>query len=134
MGRPSFHQRKVVELREAVQRGIQYNLGAVGVAQEVRQAHGQSRIARSALLPNVSGYLQDTAQQTNLAAFGLHFNLPPSAGFSIPTVVGPFNYFDLRAQLTQSVADLTAWNNFRASQENLRANELAVENARTWWS
>jgi outer membrane protein TolC len=119
-----------LSLREAVQRGIMYNLGAVGMANAVRQANGQSRIARSALLPNVSGYLQDTEQQTNLAAFGLQFNVPPSSGLSIPTVTGAFNYFDLRAQLTQSVVNLTARNNYRASQETLRASQLSVEDAR----
>ena len=119
-----------LSLREAVQRAIAYNLGAVGMAQAVRQAHAQSIISRSALLPNVSGYLQDTEQQTNLAAFGFHFTLPASAGFSIPTVVGPFNYFDLRAQLTQSVADFTARNNYRSSQDVFRANQFSAQDAR----
>jgi outer membrane protein TolC len=119
-----------LSLQEAVERGIKYNLGAVGMAQAVRQASGQSKIARSALLPNISGYLQDTEEQTNLAAFGLRFKLSPSSGFSIPTIVGPFNYFDLRAQLTQSVYDLTARNNYRASQETLRASEFSVDDAR----
>src|SRR5262245_6620797 len=36
-----------LSLREAVQRGIQYNLGAVSQAQAVRQARGQSQTARS---------------------------------------------------------------------------------------
>jgi outer membrane protein TolC len=117
-------------LRDAVQRGIAYNLGAVGMAQAVRQAHAQSTISRSALLPNVSGYFQDTEQQSNLAAFGLHFTLPPAAGFSIPAVVGPFNFFDLRAQLTQSVLDLAARNNYHSSQDVLRANQLSAEDAR----
>src|SRR5713101_1421691 len=33
-------------LREAIQRGVAYNLGAVGLSQAVRQSHGQSRVAR----------------------------------------------------------------------------------------
>ncbi len=119
-----------LSLRDAVGRGLEYNLGAVGVTQAVRQAHGQSRAARSALLPNVNGNLSETVEQLDLAASGLHFKLPPSLGFSIPTIVGPFNYFDLRATLTQTVADMTAWNNYRSAKENLRANELSARDAR----
>jgi outer membrane protein TolC len=119
-----------LSLREAIERGLRYNLGAAGVAQAVRQAHGQSRVARSVLLPNLNGGLSETVEQLNLAASGFHFNLPPSLGFSIPSIVGPFNFFDLRATLTQTVADMTAWNNYRAAKENLRANELSGKDAR----
>jgi outer membrane protein TolC len=119
-----------LSLRDAVGRGLEYNLGAVGVTQAVRQAHGQSRVARSALLPNVNGNLSETVEQISLVTSGLHFKLPPSLGFSIPTIVGPFNYFDLRATLTQTVADMTAWNNCRSAKENLRANELSARDAR----
>ena len=119
-----------LSLRDAVERGLRYNLGAVGVAQAIRQAHGQNRVARSALLPNVNGNLSETVEQISLVTSGLHFKLPPSLGFSIPTIVGPFNYFDLRATLTQTVADMTAWNNYRSAKENLRANELAGRDAR----
>ena len=119
-----------LSLREAVQRGIAYNLGAIGTAQAARQAHAQSTIARSALMPNISGYLQDTEETTNLAAFGLHFNLPASSGFSIPSLVGPFNFYDLRAELSQSVFDATARNNYHSSQDVLRANQLSAQDAR----
>lgn len=119
-----------LSLREAVERGLQYNLGAVGVAQAVQQARGQSRVARSALLPNINGNLSETVEQLDLAASGLHFNLPPSLGFSIPSIVGPFNYFDLRAALSQTVVDMTAWNNYRSAKENLRGNQLSGKDAR----
>jgi outer membrane protein TolC len=45
-------------------------------------------------------------------------------------VIGPFNYFDLRATLTQTVADMTALNNYRSSKEIVRANVFAAEDAR----
>ena len=68
-------------------------------------------------------------QQTNLQALGLRLDFP-IAGFSPPTIVGPFNFFDLRATLSQTVLDLTARNNYRASKEIVRANELSVADAR----
>ena len=44
--------------------------------------------------------------------------------------MGPFNYYDLRATLTQTVADLTALNNYRSAQELVKANEAALRDAR----
>lgn len=118
-----------LSLREAVGRAIEYNLGAVGLAHAVRQARGQARTARSALLPNLNANLSETVEQLNLQAAGVRVSVP-LPGFSFPTVVGPFNFFDLRASLSQTVVDLTAWNNYRAAGENLRANELSAEDAR----
>lgn len=116
-----------LSLREAVERGLNYNLGAVGLSHAARQAQGQSQVARSALLPNLSGYLTEVVQQTDLAAEGFNFKLP---GFALPSIVGPFNYFDLRGSLTQSIVDLTAWNNYRSSHEVYRAAQFAARDAR----
>src|ERR1700731_2893717 len=44
-----------LSLREAIERGLDFNLGAVGLSNAARQAQGQSQVARSALLPNLSG-------------------------------------------------------------------------------
>ena len=118
-----------LSLREAVDRALEFNLGAVGLNEAVRQARGQTKIARSVLLPNLNASLSETVQQTNLQALGVRFNFPVP-GFTPPTIVGPFNFFDLRASLSQTVLDLTARNNYRASKEIARANELSVEDAR----
>jgi outer membrane protein TolC len=112
-----------LSLRDAVTRGLEYNLGPVGQSLAMRQAHGQSIVTRGGLLPNLNGTFSETVQQTNLRASGLRFS-SPIPGFGIPSVVGPFNYFDLRAHLTQTIADFTALNNYRSSKETLRATEL----------
>jgi outer membrane protein TolC len=116
-------------LREAIERGIAYNLGSLAVSQAVRQSHGESRAARSALLPNVSSGLTEVVEQVNLKALGVRFG-SPVPGLTIPSVVGPFNYFDLSARLSQTVADWTALNNYRAALENGRANEFLSQDAR----
>jgi len=118
-----------LSLREAVDRAIEFNLGAVGLTSAVRQSRGQSKIARSALLPNINASLSETVQQTNLQALGVRLNVP-IPGFSPPTIVGPFNFFDLRATLSQTVLDFTARNNYLASKDVARANELTVDDAR----
>ena len=118
-----------LSLREAVDRGLSYNLGAMNLNNAVRQAQGQSQIARSSLLPNISGYLAETLQQINLAAQGVRIHIP-IAGFNFPTVVGPFNNIDIRGSVSQSVVDLTAWNNYRSSRELVHAAQLSARDAR----
>src|SRR5258708_116686 len=100
-----------LSLQDAVNRGLHFNLGSVGQSLLVKQAQGQSRVARSSLLPNVNGSLGETVEQLNLQANGVRIK-SPVPGFGIPSIVGPFNFFDLRARLSQTV-DLTAWNNYR---------------------
>ena len=116
-----------LSLQEALQRGLAYNLGAVGLAQSVRQTGAQVTVARSALLPNINSNLTETVEQSSLAAMGLRISVP---GFHFPTVVGPFNYFALQASLTQTVANLTALHNYRSAQATARASQYNLENAR----
>ena len=116
-------------LREAVRRGLEYNLGSVSVSQMVQQAHGQRRIARSALLPNLTSDLTAAVRQINLAAQGFEFG-GSFQGFEIPDVVGPFHFVDFRGRLSQTVFDLTSLNNYRAARETARAAELSADDAR----
>ena len=116
-----------LSLDDAIQRGIRFNLGAVGANQSLRQTRSQARAARSALLPNLSGDVNDTDETLNLQTIGISFSFP---GFAIPAVVGPFNVLDLRAQLSQTIADFTLLNNYRSAQEVARAGELSAKDAR----
>ena len=116
-----------LSLQEALLRGLAYNLGAVGLAQTVRQTGAQVTVARSALLPNINGNLSETVQQNDLAAMGLRISVP---GFHIPTIAGPFNYFSLQASLSQTVANLTALDNYRAAQATARASQFSLQDAR----
>lgn len=118
-----------LSLQEAVARAVEYNLGAIGLTQAVRQSRAQARVARSSLLPNLSANISETAEQINLRAQGFRISVP-IAGFSFPTVVGPFNFFDVRASLSQTVFDLTNWNNYRSAREVQHANEQSAEDAR----
>src|SRR5260370_25744069 len=56
---------------DAIARGLDYNLGTAGVAQAIRQAHVQTTVARSSLLPNLSATGSETEQQTNLTVAGI---------------------------------------------------------------
>lgn len=113
-----------LSLDEALRRGLQYNLGAIGYQNSVRLAQGARAVVRSELMPNLSAGLVLTEQQIDLAALGF-------TGFAgIPTVVGPFHYFDLRAGVSQSVFDLTRLRNYRGAQESVRSTQFAAQDAR----
>ena len=118
-----------LSLREAVQRGIDYNLGTKSLSLAMQQAHGQSIVARSFLLPNLNGAVGETVQQTDLAAEGLRLNVS-LPGFRFPNTVGPFNYFDLRVRLNQAIADFSALYNYRSTQETLRADTFLAKDAK----
>ncbi len=115
-----------LSLNEAIQRGLQFNLGAVGVTQALLQARGQAHAARSALLPNIKADMNDTEETFNLRSIGFSFSVP---GFSLPNVLGPFNVMDIRARASQTIADFTALNNYRSARETARAGELSAKDA-----
>ena len=118
-----------LSFKEAIQRGLAFNLGGIGLEEAVLQARGQSRVSRSTLLPNLTSSVSETVQQTNLRALGIRFS-SPIPGFRFPSVVGPYNYFDLRARLTQNIANVTDLKNYRSSQEVVRANEQSLSDAK----
>jgi outer membrane protein TolC len=115
-----------LSLAEAIRRGLAYNLGAVGMTQALRQVRGQAKTARSGLLPNVSADVNDTEETFNLRSIGFSFNIP---GFTLPTTVGPFNVMDVRARVSQSIADFTAINNYRSARELERASNFSAQDA-----
>ena len=112
-----------LSLHEAIQRGLAANLSAVGLASALRQAQGQAIVARSALMPNISGSYRENVLESDLAVLGLNFP-------GVPHVVGPLAYFDLRATVTQTIADMTALNNMKAAREGVTAQRQAIQDAR----
>jgi outer membrane protein TolC len=122
--------RFTLALADAVKLGLAANLGVLTADDSARASRAQRLSALSNLLPYLSIDASETSTQVNLAAFGFKFNLPPGLGFSIPTVVGPFQYSQLLGNLTQSVWDPVARRNWHASQESERASNLSARDAR----
>src|SRR5260370_3858209 len=84
-----------LSLQEALQRGLRYNLGSVGLSLAARQAQGQSRVDRSALLPNFNGSLAETGEQLNLRPSGVRGN-SPLPGLGSPRIVRPIQFLGRR--------------------------------------
>jgi outer membrane protein TolC len=109
---------------DAISRALEHNLGLLNAQEGVGRAQGSHWIAMADLLPNVNGRVSDSRQKVNLAAYG--FPLPPGT----PTLVGPYNVFDARLYLSQTVFDLRAINAARVEDHKLAAAKYNVKSAR----
>jgi outer membrane protein TolC len=116
-----------ISLQDAIDRGLKQNLGLLLSSQDVRAARGQRWTELSALLPNATATPYVDVSRINLKEFGFSFNIP---GVAIPSVVGPFSYFDARANVTQTLFDWKAINKTRAASENVKSVQYTYKDAR----
>ncbi len=114
-------------LKDALDRGLKYNLGLVLSEQGTAAARAARLRALSDVLPNVNGHVAEVAQQINLAALGLPLTLLPPG---VSPIVGPFSLFDARITGHAPIVDLHVSNNYRASTQNVRAAQYNYQDAR----
>lgn len=110
-------------LREAIERGLRSNLGAILGASGVDLAEAARRATTADLLPQARLGLSEVRQKINLEAFG--FSLP-----GMPPLVGPFNVFDARAYVQQPLLDLRALHRRHAATDALEAARQDERGAR----
>jgi outer membrane protein TolC len=134
---------------DAIQRGLQNNLGLILQGSSQRQAGGQRLEQLQSLLPTVTGSVSITVEQIDLAAEGLKFpGINPITGSvsiteepidlaaeglkfpGINPIIGPFQVEDFRAYLTQNLVNLSAFENYLASKHNFQAAQLTAQDAR----
>ena len=112
---------------EAVERGLRNNLGLLLSGDQTILARGERWKELSNLLPNVTARIQEDVQTLSLTALGFRGNVFP---FPTPRVIGPFNYFDARASVTQSVFNFRDIEKERAASENLKSAQYTYKDAR----
>jgi outer membrane protein TolC len=118
-----------ITVLDAIVRALQHNLGVLLAEQDIGRARGVRWKMLSELLPNVNGRITETRQKVNLQAFGIGSpGVPTLPGF--PNIIGPFNIFDARVSVSQSVVDLAALNDARAETHNSEAARLTSVSAR----
>ncbi len=110
-------------LDEAVQRGLKANLGLLLSGVQTANARGQRLQDLQALLPSIDGNIKEALVQSDLAAQGLRI-----PGF--PTIIGPFGYTDLRANLNWTVFSLKNYRTYLAAKHSFQAARLTAEDAR----
>ena len=118
-----------LSLREAIARGLQFNLGAMNAARDADRAHEAARFARGSFLPQVAADVSGARRVISLAANGISFSVP-ALGIELPTVVGPFNVIDARVGISQTVFDLPSWLGFQAARRDVDVSEWAGRDAR----
>jgi outer membrane protein TolC len=114
-------------LHEAIERGLKTNLGLLLSDSANESARGERLRTLSALIPQLNGRAGATDETLDLKTVGFNFHFP---GISIPTVVGPFHYTDLRAYASWTAFDYAALKNYGASRESKRAAQLSMLDAR----
>src|ERR1700692_2402042 len=113
--------------QDAIDRGLRNNLGLLLSGDQALKARGEKRKELSHLLPNVAARIQEDVQTLSLTALGLKGNVFP---FPVPRVIGPFNYFDARASVTQSIFNFHDLEKERAASESLKSAQYSYKDAR----
>jgi outer membrane protein TolC len=112
-----------LSLTDTIERGLRYNLGSILSGAAVTRAEGARKEALADLLPQLRAGVIESRQKINLAAYGF-------TGPGIPELVGPFNLFDARAFVHQTILDLKQLNESRASADSLAAARQDERGAR----
>lgn len=110
-------------LNQAIQLALKNNLSVRIASSQVEEAGGARERAHAALLPHVTGNVLANLQNRNLEVIGL--SVP-----GLPTVVGPFSYYDFRVAGSQSIINLQAYHNWKATQRAEQASKLDYQDAR----
>lgn len=120
-------------LRLTMKRAVEMAVSPEGSAriqladESVKQAESRAQQARAALLPDLDATVGHQSQTRNLEAFGLRF-ASPIPGMQFPTFVGPFNVFDVRAALRQSVFDFPSIRRYQAARTAVGGVKAEREN------
>jgi outer membrane protein TolC len=116
-----------LSFQDAIDRGLRNNLGLLLSGDQTTMARGERWKELSNLLPNLSARVLENVQTQSLTALGLKSNVFP---FPIPRVIGPFNYFDARASLSQSLFNFKDIEKERAASESLKSAQYTYKDAR----
>jgi outer membrane protein TolC len=114
-----------LSLRNAIDQGLEHNLGVLLQEQGLVAARGSRWESLSGLLPDVSARVGEARRVTSLAEFG--FTSFP--GITSRTI-GPFEVFDTRVVVSQPVLDISALYAARAGRANVTAAQHDVKSAR----
>ncbi|HKN21139.1 MAG TPA: TolC family protein [Terracidiphilus sp.] len=112
-----------LSLDDAMQRGLQANLGIILSGTQTAGARAQRLSQLQTLLPSVDFNAKEAEMQTDLPAEGLRI-----PGF--PKIIGPFSYQDVRANMTWSLVNINSLRNYLAARHNFAAAQLSAEDAR----
>jgi outer membrane protein TolC len=116
-----------LSFEDAIDRGLKQNLGLLLSHADVRSARGQRWEQLSALLPHVTGDPYVAESKINIDQLGF---AGLAKALNLSSSVGPFSYFDARANLTQTLFDWKSINAARAANQSLKSADYTFKDAR----
>ncbi|GFO54036.1 RND transporter [Geomonas sp. Red276] len=112
-----------LSMQRAIEIGLANNLGLLLTREGIESARGRRWVELSRLLPNLITSASVHHLKESLAITGI--SVP-----GVPSVVGPFNYYDGRIFLTQRIFDLEAIERTRAASHEVAAASYSEKDAR----
>jgi outer membrane protein len=116
-----------LSLAAAIDLAIQNNLATLLAQERKHEARGFEKESLAGLLPNISGVAYQANLTVNLAALGFQPGRFP--GFN-STFIGPFNNFDARVRLQQTIFSLSAIRTYQAGRAGVHLAEMQEALAR----
>ena len=110
-------------LEEAIQRGLQHNLGGLLAEARIAETEGTLQRRGAALLPRARIETPVTIQSVNLRAQGISFP-------GVPEVVGPFTTYQFRVAADQPILDLQLLHIKRAASKQVDVAKKDYEQTR----
>jgi hypothetical protein len=100
-----------LNIADAIQRGLRFNLGSVSANASVRKLRGERLSALSEMLPNIYASLSENGAKIDLQSEGLSSGTFGSS-IPLPTTVGPFHYYSALANASEKLS-VTSFYNLR---------------------
>lgn len=116
-----------LSLREAMDAAVDNNPTVRLMKERVRAAQAGADTSLGAMLPNLSGFVNGRNQTVNLATFGLPKDRLAALGLPSSGVTDPFNVFNARATLVQSLFSLSLIQRWQAARTGVEVATFDAE-------
>lgn len=112
-----------LSLKDAIDLALKNNLSVLVAGTQVGESAGTRERAFSRLLPHASADSLANRQNRNLQVAGISFP-------GVPTVVGPFSFYDFRLSASQTLFDRQVYHGWKATVQQEQAAKLSYQDAR----
>ena len=113
-------------LEDAIQRGLNFNLGLIDSQQAEAGVRAERERAFAALLPQITARAQESYQQVSIAELGIKF--PAQTGIHLPPTTGGYEYSEGRVAMQFAAIDPSLRDRYRARRASEAASELSKKN------
>lgn len=119
-----------LSLHDAIEAALDNNPKVRLLKEQIQTAQGIADTSRGALMPNLSGFVNQRNQTVNLAAFGIPTNKLSTLGLGSGGITDPFNVFDARATIVQNIFSMSLIQRWRAARTGVEVASLEAEIAK----